>query len=95
MMLQGIDFAPMTNMPTHESSGFGRALNLEEATNTTTQSGFGIPVTSALGTATPLQLDVGSIVPGILVTDESSDPVIQRPLFMPASNPLAIACALP
>lgn len=95
MMLQGTSFAPMTSMPTHESDGFDRALNLEEAANSSTESGYGIPVTSALGTATPLQLNVGSIVPGILVTDESSDPMIQRPLFMPASNPLAIACALP
>lgn len=95
MMLQGTSFAPMTSMPTHESDGFDRALNLEEAANSSTESGYGIPVTSALGTATPLQLNVGSIVPGILVTDESSDPMIQRPLFMPASNPLAIACAEP
>jgi hypothetical protein len=95
MMLEDIGFVPMIDMPTHESNGFGRALNLEEAANTPTESGFGISVVSALGTATPLQLNVGSIVPGIIVTDESSDPMIQRPLFMPASNPLAIACALP
>lgn len=92
MMLDGVQFVPVPDAPGHLDDGFGRALNTEEANNGTFAHGYGIQTSTAQGTVEPLPLAVGSVVPGVLMRDGTGDDAVQRPVLMPATNPLAIVC---
>jgi len=56
-------------------------------------SGYGIPASNGLATATPQPLASGSIVPAVLLRDMTDE--VLRPVLMPATNPLTIACVQP
>lgn len=92
-IISGTSFVPQPDSPTHETDGFGRALNAEEANNDSQESGYGVPVSSPLASLIPQPLAPGSVVPGILLLDETADPQVRRPVLMPATNPLAVACS--
>jgi hypothetical protein len=79
---------------THNADGYGRAINPEEQANVQgSVSGYGIPASNGLATATPQPLASGSIVPAVLLRDRTDE--VLRPVLMPATNPLTIACVSP
>ena len=76
------------------TEGYGRALNPEELLNTPSgSSGYGVPAATGLATATPQPLPAGALVPAIMVRDATDE--VLRPVLMPATNALAIACVQP
>lgn len=76
------------------TEGYGRALNPEELLNTPGgQSGYGVPAATGLSTATPEPLPPGSLVPAIMIRDVTDE--VLRPVLMPATNALSIACVQP
>ncbi len=83
-------FLPKEQGRTHLVEGYGRAVNPEEQLNVEgSQSGYGVPASTGLATATPQPLPTGSIVPAVLIRDVTDE--VLRPVLMPATNALVIA----
>lgn len=74
--------------------GYGRAVNPEEQLNIPNSiSGYGIEADNGLATVEPQPLPSGSIVPAVLIRDVTDE--VLRPVLMPATNALVIACNQP
>jgi hypothetical protein len=87
-------FLPKEQGRTDLVDGYGRAVNPEEQLNVEgSQSGYGVPASTGLATATPQPLPTGSIVPAVLIRDVTDE--VLRPVLMPATNALVIACSQP
>lgn len=95
MRLDGLQFAVDSSGLTWADEGYDRAVNPEEAGNNGVTHGYGIPYSTSVGSLTPQPLELGSIVPGVLLPDGLTDTAVLRPVLMPATNALAIACATP
>jgi len=87
-------FVPKEEGRTDLVEGYGRAVNPEEQLNVEgSQSGYGVPASTGLATATPQPLPSGSIVPAVLIRDVTDE--VLRPVLMPATNALVVACNQP
>ncbi len=87
-------FLPKEQGRTDLVDGYGRAVNPEEQLNVEgSQSGYGVPASTGLATATPQPLPSGSIVPAVLIRDVTDE--VLRPVLMPATNALVVACNQP
>jgi len=74
--------------------GYGRAVNPEEQLNVEgSQSGYGVPASTGLAPAPPRPPQPGPIVPAVLMRDVPDE--VLRPVLMPATNALVIACSQP
>lgn len=93
-VLEAGAFVPKEEGRTDLVEGYGRAVNPEEQLNVEgIQSGYGVPASTGLATATPQPLPSGSIVPAVLIRDVTDE--VLRPVLMPATNALVIACNQP
>ena len=94
LVLDAGELQPKQDGRSDLADGYGRAINSEELLNIQGVTiGYGIEATTGLATATPQPLQAGSIVPAVLLRDRTDEVI--RPVLMPATNPLTIACVEP